>query len=262
MKTIELLRIQLIKLNSNIAQLKDVQNKMLNYYLIKNQKLLNVEVTSIGEMLQIDEISQNEENRFLKSKVSIDIEPIPIEYIPEFLNLNIIDQFVELIDIDNNQENIKKISLKNAYCLKYKTIFSPLFSSNNKQLISEMLFNVFSLKETFFKLLSNDIQFKYETEVEGKRIQLCKEFCEKDENNNPIFKEIDNNQLSFTIKDKSLFDIKLNELFEQNEELINNYTKWLESETELNITPISFELIPDDVNGYQLELISTLSQSI
>ena len=114
-------------------------------------------------------------------------------------------------------------------------------------------------KAIFEKILTPSDDFK---EFETKRIELCVDYSEKDENGLPI---IENEQ--YKILDFSKFDVELNILSEKHKEAIDarkkqidDYNSLMEEELVLEFKKISIEELPNDVSEKQLRVLEFMIQ--
>jgi len=97
-------------------------------------------------------------------------------------------------------------------------------------------------------------------EYDKKRVELCISFADKDEKNKPI---IVNNQ--YQITKKEAFNIKINELQEENKKIIEEvekkqeeYLKMLEEETDLKFFMIKQDDLPKEITVSQMDIVIDL----
>ncbi len=96
------------------------------------------------------------------------------------------------------------------------------------------------------KVLENEEMKNYEI----KRTELCKKYCNKDENDNPIIE----NKIYTGLDSNEEFKLEFENLNKENEEIIkeyqnqiNEYNELLNRECEIKFNKISLDIIPDDV---------------
>jgi len=150
-------------------------------------------------------------------------------------------------------ERIKLFGLLNAI-ESVKTIKDVKFAYalvKNKKRIKE---EIELLKEA--TKVSDKLQ-----EYEKKRIMLCKQYCEKDDNKKPIIKNnsycgLDNNK-NFNEEIKKLREEYKEEL-DNREKQIEDYNKLLEEKVEIDFYKISLKNIPQDISAEQLEPLMIL----
>jgi len=100
------------------------------------------------------------------------------------------------------------------------------------------------------------------TEFEAKRIELCKEYAEKDEKGE--FK-VESNEYVLPAEKKEEFEIRLNALREQNKEAIDerekqliDYKEFIDQESTIEFYKIKLSSVPEDISAEELEGISEL----
>lgn len=105
-------------------------------------------------------------------------------------------------------------------------------------------------------------------EFEQKRIELIREYSEKDEQGNIKFEDIDGGS-KFTIpeKDKKKFQKELSDLskgyddvIQERNEQLKEYNKFLQEEVDLQFTTFKLEDISDQITGKQFRIISPFIQ--
>lgn len=95
-------------------------------------------------------------------------------------------------------------------------------------------------------------------EFDKKRVELCQEYCEKNENGEPVIK----NNTFIGLEKNDAFNKVIEELREEYKEAIDErekqskeYNKMLDEEIELDFHKVLLENVPSDITGQQLELI-------
>lgn len=101
-------------------------------------------------------------------------------------------------------------------------------------------------------------------EFENKRIELCVNFCKKDENNNLIYKTIDNSQeYDIDITDSKWIDSinklkdEYNDSIKIRDKQINDYNKLLDENTDIIFNKINIDDISDDVSLEHMLLLKS-----
>ncbi len=98
-------------------------------------------------------------------------------------------------------------------------------------------------------------------EYDKKRIELCEEYCTKDDKGKPVIK---NRKYDGLTKNEE-FTKKLNELNEKYKEVIDEkkkraeeYKKLLDEEIDFEFHKIKLQDVPEDITGAQLEAIDLI----
>ncbi len=119
------------------------------------------------------------------------------------------------------------------------------------------------------KLVLNEIELINESmkmtdeylEYEKKRVELCKEFCEKNEKGTPVIK----NNTYAGLTGNTKFDEKLKKLREEFKEVIDaretqieESNKMLDEEVEIDFHMILLKDVPINITGVQLESIASI----
>lgn len=114
-------------------------------------------------------------------------------------------------------------------------------------------------KAIFEKILTPSDEFK---EFETKRIELCIECSEKDENGSPV---VENDQ--YKILDLNKFDNELNKLSKKHKEAIDarkkqidDYNSLMEEDLILDFKKISINDLPNEVSEKQLRMLEFMIQ--
>lgn len=111
-------------------------------------------------------------------------------------------------------------------------------------------------KEILDKIIEPSDKFK---EYESKRIELCKEYCDKDSDGMPIVK----NNKYLGLDDNDEFNEKINSLLNEYKNIIDEYQdkireyeQMLDDDVDIEFVKFDIDLIPDDlVTGEELTLI-------
>ncbi len=132
-------------------------------------------------------------------------------------------------------------------------------------------FKLISTQKNLVKAIAGVNKLKLEIDndpgikgYESARHELCMDLCVKDENGKPALIEQGENK-AFDIprtdendgKFKALFD-EYSEVIELNDDMKIKYTSMLKEEVEVELHLIKKSILPDDLTGVQLELLSPL----
>lgn len=98
-------------------------------------------------------------------------------------------------------------------------------------------------------------------EFEGKRIALCEEYADKDDNKNPV---IIKGAYSL-VMNKEVFEKELKKLtkgykefIDENTEKIAEYRKFLDEEIDIELVSVNLDDVPKDITGRQMDVIFKL----
>ena len=123
--------------------------------------------------------------------------------------------------------------------------FAYALIKNKKKIQAELD----TLKETVKP--SNKLQ-----EYENKRVELCKQYCEKDKEGKPVIKNNSYSGLDVNVK----FDAEIKKLKEEykteldnREKQVKEYNKLLQEKVEIELHKIAVDDLPKDITSKQLE---------
>jgi hypothetical protein len=99
-------------------------------------------------------------------------------------------------------------------------------------------------------------------EFDGKRLELCNEYCEKDEDDKPILR---NNNFVIKADEKEAFDESMEALKDEYSEVIKEaetrqkeFLALLNEEVEVDCPTIPMSVMPEKITGTDLELLFDL----
>jgi len=99
-------------------------------------------------------------------------------------------------------------------------------------------------------------------EFEGKRVELCNDYCEKDETGRPVIK---NNNYSIIEDKKSEFGEKVEKLKEENKDIVKQtedkskqFLELLKEEVDIELSRFKLNELPKEMIGQDLELLYDL----
>jgi hypothetical protein len=190
-------------------------------------------------------------NLILSQDVDINFSKINKKDLPEELSLIQIDNILELIEEENYDDKIES-SMKIIDIINYPAILEILNSINmGEKMKSLMIDNIKIIRNIWQEIIKEKEFVDYQKEYDINRINICEEYTERDEYNNPIM-----NDRQYKIKDVESFNVDINKLNEEKSEIIENYSNFLNKEKKLMFNDVKIENLPKDLNGNQIQFLS------
>ena len=146
---------------------------------------------------------------------------------------------------------MKKVDLISAY-----NIFEMILEKNKKNVKFNYLVAINKSKIEPIKKIIENIQKPSEsqTEYERRRIEVCQAHCDKDENGEPVIKDVMGKQIYSGLNDNEEFKKRYNELNEECKSVIEEIenkqkqlSELLNEDEDIDWKKIDIDLFPDDL---------------
>jgi hypothetical protein len=137
----------------------------------------------------------------------------------------------------------------------YNKIFSMYLVLNTKK------FN--SIIEEIQEIQKSSVPSEEYTELQKKELEIVNKYVEKDENNKPVMV----NDRGFKIKSDcvEIYSQEKKELIDNNKNILDEYKKVIDNievlmdeEVDVDVMPIPFDSVPEDIEVDKLEILSDI----
>lgn len=125
--------------------------------------------------------------------------------------------------------------------------------------------NIEVLKPEITALVEAAKQSDEYKEYEAKRVEICKEHAEKDENNEPVLINKGTVSEEYKIADQKSFEASLKKLNDENKEVIRarekqieEFNSLLEENKDINFHKVSLKDVPDEITSQEMASIISI----
>lgn len=190
------------------------------------------------------------EEQVLNEMVEIEVHKIKSEDFPDNITLGHVDGIMPLIETIKATDKVK-VKFTNLYLLKYRQFFLSVFSINKKEIVIGMIENLRDISKIREELLTSKTYTDYFKVYDKQRIKLCEEYANSD-----IYggaKIIGND---YDIPKLAEFNSELDKLRKKHKKILDAYEELVDKEVELSMNTISFEMLPNNISGEQMQVIA------
>ncbi|TRZ53576.1 hypothetical protein D4S03_01575 [bacterium] len=207
--------------------------------------------------IQENETQQREYQDLLKQEVSIDVFTIDIDLLPEDISFG---QAFRLLPMIQSKviDPLIPCSFPNLVILNFPSRLLRNFAGvTNRGFILGMLENFRVLDQYFLELQKAKIARDYNELYEDGRVALCEKFADRNEYGNPRMIPVYSGT-EYSIPNSPEYS-KAMKLFKASmKDIISEYETLLKGRSSLHLSPISFDQVPVDFSGTQIDLLADL----
>ncbi|TSA25199.1 MAG: hypothetical protein D4R67_10625 [Bacteroidetes bacterium] len=210
-----------------------------------------------AKAIQDNETQQREYQDLLKQEVSIDVFAIDIDLLPEDISFG---QAFRLLPMIQSKviDPLIPCSFPNNVILNFPSQFLRNFAGvTNRGFILGMLENFRILDRSFLELQKAKTARDYNDLYEDGRVALCEKFADRNEYGNP--KMIPSySGIEYSIPNSPDYSKSMKLFKASMKDVISEYDTLLKTRSTLHLSPISFDQLPVDFSGTQIDLLADL----
>lgn len=210
-----------------------------------------------AKAIKAKQSDKKEYDEILKQEVTIEVFSIEMDMLPEGISLGHAFRILPMLTPRPFDSSIP-CSYRNDLLLNFPSMVLRNFAGvTNRDFILGMLDNFRIMYDAFLELGRSRITNDYNNLYDQGRIALCEKYAEKNQYGNPKMIEV-RGGLEYLIPESSEYSKAMRIFNGSMKEVISQYEALLKGKSSLHLSPISFDQLPVDFSGTQVDLLADL----